>query len=257
VLSETARASGWIVLCYAAIHLVGAVLARNALGAVAVQALIAELAAGQLAVAWSDPLAPPPSSAVVSRRALTGAAAGAAVALTAVGLAVVGRGATVAAGQFSAAQIAGGLVMAILVAVRDELVLRGMVLRAFTPVLGPLRALLVCGWLAAAARWGTSDASPLEVAGAGALGAALGAVWLFDRGAWMAVSAHAGLAFVTDTLMRGPVFDVRGVRGSHWGGGDGGLEAGGAWVVTALLAAAIATRFAMAKVGAPRAGEAG
>lgn len=248
---ETARLSFWLLVFYGGAEIAGAILSRNATGAAGVQAVIAELGAGRLRVTWSDPDDKEPTGGEMARRVFRGAAIGAAIAALAIALAAVGRGATIAAGRFSVPPIAGGLVVAALVAVRDELLLRGMVLRVFRPVLGAAGGVAVCAVLAAAARWGQTGCGPIEALGAAALGAAFAGLWLVDRGAFLPVGAHAGLVFTADTLARGTLVDVRTSPttpfATAWGGGDAGLAAGLAWAVAAVAAAVVVARFGIPK----------
>jgi len=134
----------------------------------------------------------------------------------------------------------------VLSAVRDELVLRGMVLRVLRESRAPLPvALALTGAVGAAAQWGATGCGPWELAGTAGLGVVFAALWTMDRGAWAPVAAHAAHLFTLDTLAHGVLADVRTTwsglpSGSAWGGADAGLSGGIAAAVAGLAGAAVA-----------------
>ncbi len=201
-LSSVARATVWTLGAWAAVQLVAGFLDRNAL-------MVAEWAAGQLAVTWSDPLVPPPSGAAIGRRFGTGAACGAVAAIAVVGLALATRRASIELASPTAVALLFGLLSPLLGAVRDELLLRGMVLQVARSVGGYASALALCGAAAAAARLGAEHSTTMGVAVEGLRGVALGALWTRDRGAWMALGANAAWTWALDSLTRGDLLDVR------------------------------------------------
>jgi hypothetical protein len=81
------------------------------------------------------------------------------------------------------------------------------VLRATRDLLPAWAAILVCGGAAAAARFGAEGAVTLAMASEALRGAALGALWLRDRGAWMAWGANTAWTWTLYSL--GGVVDVR------------------------------------------------
>jgi membrane protease YdiL (CAAX protease family) len=124
--------------------------------------------------------------------------------------------------------------------VRDELLLRGLVLRVAS---GPARwpSLVACGLASVAAALGRSPrglSAPALIATAVG-GVLFGAVWLRERGAWGAVFAHAAWLWATATLARGALVDVR-AASTPWASGEGGIESGWAAVVTLSLLAIVA-----------------
>jgi len=233
-LTSVFQTLAWGVALEAGILFAGMYLARNATGAAAVQAVMAEFGAGRLTVTWSDPARPMPTTPAIVRRALIGAGWAAAFVVLLVGVAVATKAATVqGVNSVGLAQLAIGVVLAALLAVKDELVLRGIVLRAFDGAVSTPWQLAICGLVAAAAAWGMSQGAPLESVSAGALGVALATLWKVDGGAWMAWGARATFHFLTATVTQGAVLDVRAAPGT-WGGGDSGLLAGGAGATVAV-----------------------
>ena len=209
-LKDRARVVGWGVALAAAVQGAAAYLAQNHTGAVIAQVVIAEFGTGRLGVAWSDPLAPIQSGADLARRALRGAGFGAAAAAILLGASILARVATVAPGAIGIAPIVVGLVVSACGAARDELMLRGLVLRALGPNAGFVEKVLVCGLAGAAFRLGTQDnATIASITFAFASSIAFACLWLRDRGAWLAVGANAAFMFVTGPLAQGALLDVR------------------------------------------------
>jgi hypothetical protein len=208
-LPEARRVVGWGLVFWGASQLAGAVFSNNATALVAVQAAMAEWGAGRIGVTWSDPLAAMPSAKAIARRVGLGAAMGAAAAAAVVGLAMVTGGAAMAPASPGFGSLAVGLVVAVLASVRDELFLRGIVLRATRGLLPAWAALAACGAAAAAGRYGAEGMVDLSLVVAGLRGVALGSVWVRDRGAWMAVGASAAWAWSLQSIVHGGLLDVR------------------------------------------------
>jgi len=190
-------------------------LQRNAMGAAAVQAAMSEFGAGRLAITWSDPEEAPPSAKDIALRALRGAGYALAVSILILATALGTKAASYLG--FSASGILAlfnGLMVAVLLAVRDELILRGVVLRAFEGVLPRAAELVVCGLVGAAAAWGAGEGRIGETIFAGLLGAGFAALWRIDKGAWMAWGANATFHFLLNTVTHGAVFDIRVSQGS-------------------------------------------
>jgi hypothetical protein len=235
-LRDTAKVIGWGLTLYAAVALVGAYMKQNATGALAVQAVVAEFGAGRLAVAWSDAHGKVPTFAGIARRAAMGALFGLVAAAVVTLLATVTGGATLSGTSPAPAMLGVGLLTAGLASMRDELVLRGVVLRAFERSLPTGAALVVCGLAGAAATVGaalasTGDTSVVpwrEALASGLLAVAFGVLWKKDRGAWLAWGAHTAWLWTTGPASHGGLVDVRWAAGS-WGGG--GLQASGAAAV--------------------------
>lgn len=238
-LGDTARVVSWELVFYGGAQLTAMLLERSLLGSVAVQAAIAEWGAGRVSVTWSDASAAPPSWQAMARRAGGGAAFGFAGGALAVAFVLWTRAATLATTAPLVTQLALGLLLAALTAVRDELMLRGFVLRALAGWPSWYAGLAACGLASAAAKLGVEGATPIEIASAALAGVALGAVWQRDRGAWMAVGANTAWIFVTSALIRGGALDVRFLQTS-WGGvsvttGLAGLVAMGALAAAAVV----------------------
>lgn len=244
------RIVGWGLVVYGAVLLAGSYLSQNATGAAAVQAVIAEFGAGRLAISWSDPTRTEPTARDIAMRAVRGAAMASGVAILLIAFAAMTGAAAIVAGHGSIPQVLVGLLLACLFAVRDELLLRGLVIRAFAKRLNSPLVLVVCGLAAAAARYGASDCTVLLAVSSGAAGVAFGALWLRDRGAWMAWGAHVAWVWATDTLTHDGFIDVRSKLGA-WGGGDAGLGGGYAGASVLLLVAVAALIWGSRAPGSP------
>jgi membrane protease YdiL (CAAX protease family) len=235
-LRDVAKVVGWGLLLYGAVLLIGAKLSTRSVGSLVLQLLVAEWGAGRLAVSWSDPMRPPPPWGDLARRVGGGAAAGVSAACVAVVFAVSTRALSVHANAPEPTQLGLGLFVAALSAARDELLLRGIPLRAFRRACPPFALLLVCGGASAAAEYGAmtaaQDALGAHVLIAGLTGIIFAALWMRDRGGWFAVGAHMGWTFATGGLIRGGLLDLRSSSGA-WGGGDAGFA--GSFAVTAAL----------------------
>jgi hypothetical protein len=220
-LRDAAKLTGWGLAFWAAVQLAGALFEGKATAAIAAQAAVAEWGAGRMGIAWSDPLARlPPRPSHLAKRAAFGALLGGVAAAAVVLAAILTGGAARSNGPASPGILLIGLLLAALGAVRDELLLRGLVLRVTRGLLPAWVALLACGGAAAAACYGAStvgslgggsgggvDATALAVAALGAI--ALGALWMHDRGAWMAWGAHTAWVWTLESVVRGGVLDVR------------------------------------------------
>jgi hypothetical protein len=211
-LGDTTKVVLWGLVFWGSEQLAAAVFERNATAMAAAQAAVAEWGAGRMGIVWSDRRGPSPSWAAIGRRAATGAALGAGCALAVVGVSLAGRAAVAMPGEPSLGVLVVGLFVAALGAVRDELLLRGVVIRA-TRLL-PLGATLVaCGLAAAAARFGADFGAGERVNGTLVVealrGVAYGALWVRDRGAWMAWAADTAWTWTTGPVTGGGLLDIR------------------------------------------------
>jgi membrane protease YdiL (CAAX protease family) len=206
---DSARVVGWGLVFWAGAQVAAAVFSRNATAAVAVQAALAEWGSGIIGIPWSDPRAPLPSWNAISARAGRGAAVGVGAAALVVGVALLAHAANIVNSPPSVGMLAVGLVVSLLGAVRDELLLRGVVLRATRELLPTWAALVVCGAAAAAARFGVEGAAGLVLAGEVVKGVVLGAIWVKDRGAWTAVAANTAWTWTIGSVVGGGLLDVR------------------------------------------------
>ncbi len=243
------RTAAWGLAIYTATRVVAVVLASASMASAVAQAIAAEWGAGRLGVTWSDAHAPPPSSGKMARRAVIGAAAGAIAAAVLLALAAATGAALVekTEGALPWSLVAVGLVTAGLNAMRDELILHGVTLRALSSVASPLARSLACGVTSAAAALGEPSANVQAVLAHLLLGIALGSLWVRDRGAWMAWGAHTAWLFVVGTLFGGGLADTR-VASSSWGGGNAGIL-GGTAAVVALAPIAIVALSLVRRVG--------
>lgn len=208
-LKDAAKVAGWGLVFWGAVQFAATVFARNATAALAVQAALAEWGAGRLAIPWSDPLAPIPTWQQIGQRAGRGAALGGGVACLVVAAALVTRGAYVAERSLGVSLLSIGLVTSLLTAARDELLLRGVVLRTTRGLLPWWASLVTCGAAAAAARYGLEGIVGVGLLVEALRGFALGGLWLGDRGAWMAVGANAAWTWALGSVTRGGLVDVR------------------------------------------------
>ncbi len=210
LLRERARVVAWGVAIASAVAGAGAYLAQNHTGAVIAQVVIAEFGTGRLGVTWSDALAPIPTGAMIARRVARGASLGAAAAVVLLGVAVITRVAELHAGTIGIAPIIVGLLMSAGIGARDELLLRGLVLRAIGPKAFTAERLIACALAGAAWRFGTgTSVAWTSLVFAALTSVALATLWLRDRGAWLPVAANATFMFVTGPLAHGALLDVR------------------------------------------------
>jgi hypothetical protein len=218
-LTGAARVVVWGLAFWGGEQLVAAAFVRSAMATELIQAALATWGAGPMGIAWSEP--PGPAWPAVGRRVARGAAAGFGAAAWVAVVAMAGHAAVVARGEAAASSLLVGLAAAALGAVRDELLLRGVVLGA-TRLLPVSVSLIACGLAAAAAR---------------------GALWVRDRGAWMACAANTAWTWTMGSLLGGGLVDLR------FAARTGGADSGAALAVLAVAAAAAS----FAALGAPRA----
>jgi hypothetical protein len=145
----------------------------------------------------------------VARRFGVGAAWGLAGAACVAGVGWATRQASIGPATPAVGALLLGALPPLLGAVRDELLLRGMVLRIGRSLLGPAGAIVLCGCCAAAARAGAVEVTVVAVCVEAVRGMALALVWNRDRGAWMALGANAAWTWALDSLVRGGLVDLR------------------------------------------------
>jgi hypothetical protein len=207
-LAGTAKIVFWGLVFWGGEQLAAGAFERNELARGAVQAALAEWGAGRMGIAWTDPRAPAPTWSAIARRSTRGAAFGVGASVAVVVVALAARSAVVSQGGVALTPLLVGLVIAVLGAVRDELLLRGVVLGA-TRLLPLSLALLACGVAAAAARLGTDGLFTSALVPEALRGVALGALWVRDRGAWMACAANTAWTWTTSSVFGGGLLDVR------------------------------------------------
>ena len=241
--SRAAAASAWRVAfwgvgIYATARIASLLLQSMSMPAAVAQAVIAEWGTGRLGVSWSDPTQPVPTTGSIARRAGIGAAVGVIAAAVVVGFLATTRAVILERSTPAVSAIIVALVTAGFYAMRDELLLHGLVVRALVTVESPILKVLACGLTSAAAAYGELGVvAPLPIAAQGLLGMIFGALWVRDRGAWPAWGAHTAWLFTTSFLMQGGIFDARVFAGT-WGGGDYGPLGGTAAVVALVPLAA-------------------
>lgn len=232
------RIALWGTAIYGGTRLVALLLETASMPAAVAQAVIAEWGVGRLGVAWSDPKAPVPTSGAIARRAGVGAAIGVIAAGMVVAFLASTQAVLLERSSPSTSAVVVALVTAGLFAMRDELLLHGLVLRTLVTVDSPMAKVLACGVTSAAAAYGEIGAtSPRAVVVQGLLGMVFGALWVRDRGAWAAWGAHAAWLFTSSFLMQGGIFEAR-VAATSWGGANAG-PLGGTAAIVALIPLAI------------------
>jgi hypothetical protein len=237
--SRAAAASAWKVAfwglaIYAGGRIAALLLESMSMPAAVAQAVIAEWGTGRLGVAWSDPTQPIPTTGAIARRAAIGAAVGLVVAAVVVGFLATTRAVILERSSPAASMLLVGLVTAGLYAMRDELLLHGLVMRSLVSLDAPVLKVLACGVTSAAAAYGEiGGGAPMAIAAQGLLGIVFGSLWVRDRGAWPAWGAHTAWLFGTALLMQGGFLEAK-VASTPWGGADAG-PLGGMAAVLALL----------------------
>jgi hypothetical protein len=238
------RTAAWGLVLYTATRLIGMVAASTSMAAAVAQAVAAEYGAGRLGVAWSDPLQPLPNAGQMARRASIGAALGAGAAAVLALLAFATRAAIFDKPESTSwSIIAVGLVTAALTAMRDELLLHGVTLRALSSVEAAIPRALACGVTSAAASLGEPTTTPILAGAHFLLGTAFGSLWVRDRGAWMPWGAHFAFLFVTGTILGGGAFQMRNAMNA-WGGSEAGILGG----TVALVALGPVALFALGRI---------
>jgi len=228
------RIAAWGIAIYAGTRLAALLLETASLPAAVAQAVLAEWGVGRLGVSWTDPTTPLPTARMIGRRAGIGAAVGVVTAVVFVAFLWTTHAVLLDRAQPSGSAVVVALVTAGLYAMRDELLLHGLVVRSLVSIDAPLAKVVACGITSAAAAYGEIGASsPRAVIVQGLLGMVFGALWVRDRGAWPAWGAHTAWLFTTGALMQGGIFEAK-VASSDWAGGDAG-PLGGTAAIIALL----------------------
>lgn len=179
--TSTARVALFGTLVYAAVRFAGTYLDQYAIAAAVVQMVIAEWGVGRLGVAWSDPLAPLPTSSRVALRALRGAGMGLTAAAIVLGVSLATGAAHLAPNTPSGIVAVVDFVIPAFLAARDELLLRGLVLRVLPATAAVPIKLGACALASVAVAWGEGGATAPILVGALFGGLAYGALWLRDR----------------------------------------------------------------------------
>jgi membrane protease YdiL (CAAX protease family) len=212
-LAELGIGAGWLIGTAAALRALDTLLGQNPLAAALLGAILADLAAGRAGVRWDettpkDGLRPPGYARAAAKRLGLGAlVASGVLAVTVVVGVALGRaevqrgvptlGLAIAAGR-------GGAV-----AVREELLYRGLVLHAADRArlarwIGPIFS----GLASASALLLEPGTSLPALALAAAAGWMFAILWQRAGGAWAAIGAHAAWSLVLGAVLRGAVLDV-------------------------------------------------
>ncbi len=249
--SSAWKVAAWGLAIYAGTRLGGVIMENASLLSAVGQAIMAEWGVGRLGVAWSDPTAPVPETGAIAKRAGIGVLVGVVAAVVVVGFLATTRAVVLDRTSPLPSTVAVALVTAGLYAMRDELLLHGLVLRALVTVESPLPKILACGVTSAAAAYGELGVfAPSAILVQGLLGIVFGALWVRDRGAWPAWGAHTAWLFATSALMQGGIFEAH-VAGNRWGGAELG-PLGGQAALIALLPLAAGALVGAARRALPR-----
>lgn len=217
----------------AAVALVARLLDGYPLPALAVAALGLDTLLRRVGFAWGAP------EETKTRAWASGAAVGLGLAALAFVLARFAPGARVGEGRVLVTGLVLGGAGALVAGVHDELLGRGLV--AWVTEGAPPALRLVAFGAAGAAFGVGAGAAPAEVAAEGALGLALGGLWLTDGHGSRAVAARVAILFVSGTLLHGHVTEILGVsdgvappRGVAFGWTGAGAALAAAAVTVAL-----------------------
>lgn len=220
----------WGLLVFFGTRVAAIIFESASMPSAVAQAVLAEWGAGRLGVAWSDPKAKVPTGREILKRAGVGAAIGIGIAAVFVAFLATTRAVILDRAVPSPSNVALALLTAGLYAMRDELLLHGLVMRMLVSVEVALPKVIACGITSAAAAYADPSASPQAVVASGLLGVVFGALWVRDRGAWPAWGAHTAWLFTSSALMQGGLFEAR-VLATSWGGGNAGPLGGNAAIV--------------------------
>jgi hypothetical protein len=240
---QAAGVAAWGVALWAAAHFAAMMIDTNPTASAGVQAVIAEFGAGRVGVRWNDPSGADQNASAIAKRAAIGLSLGLALAATALGVSLVSKNSILIPTSPSYATIAVGAIVAGFIAARDELLLHGVVLRILRGTSVGAR-MLACGLASGAAALAIPSTTLPEATASALAGPTTGALWIVDRGAWMAWGARVAWMLGTTTLVRGGVLDVR-TTASAWAGADAGFAGG--WQATGVIGAAAAVALYVAK----------
>lgn len=239
-LRASARLAFQGTILYGAARFAGAFLAQYGVAAAIVQTVIAEWGCGRLGIAWSDPHAKTPTAKDVALRGLRGAGMGLTAAALVAGVALATHAAILAPNVPAPVVALIGAVVPAFLAARDELLQRGIVLRVLTGTPAWAR-LAACGLADVAAAYGDGAIAPPVLCAAFFGGVAYGALWLRDRGAWLAWGAHAAFGWASTSLATGALVDLRATSGTSLG--QSWITAGAVAIVAALAIASTRKRW--------------
>lgn len=233
-LAEIGVGAAWLVGIAAAVRVVDLLVGRSPLVDAVLGAVVVDLAVTRAGVRWDrGELAVRPRLAALARGAAVALATFAAVlaACAATGLAHVALGHPSAAIALALARAAG-------LAVRDELLYRGLVLTIASRARVPDRFAIPFAAVAGAAPIVlVPGATAAAVALALTSGLAFAVLWRRGRGAWAPIGAHAAWVLFAGALVRGYLLDVQWSRGLLT---EGALAKGAPALVAALGWAATA-----------------
>jgi uncharacterized protein len=237
-LSILGTGAAWLLGIRAALLILAGVLGSSPLPEAVLGALIVDLATGRAGLPWSDEDL---KRGEALRRAMLGAGVGAGVAALALGISLAAGWGSGFAGHVDVTALMG-LVPAGAVAVRDELLYRGLPLLFAARAGLPIWTAVAFGALASPSAFAGGNPSIAAVVLAVSNGALFGTLYVRTKSAWGAVGAHTAWALVTEVLARGTFFEVRWTSGEL---GTGEAAAGPPAFIGAALALAVTAWLAL------------
>ena len=247
--------AAWGLAVYGGTRVIASVLQSTSMAALVAQAVLAEWGTGRIGVTWSDrTFEEPPTASAMGKRAGVGAVVGVVLAGVVIALLASSRGILLERAVASTPAIAVGLIGAGLLAMRDELVLHGLLFRVMAKKDRAWPKVLACGLTSMAAAVG-EGLSIRAVVVQGLLGLVFGALWARDRGAWMPWAANAAWQATTSLILSGGVSTAQNAMTS-WGGAKAG-PLGSDAAILALLPLAIVAIASVLRGNSPSDGAVG
>lgn len=233
--------AAWFLGVAAVLELVAYLLGSSSLGEAVVGALIVDLAAGRMGVAWT--LGTPERAALV--RACTKAGVtGALVCVLALLAGTIAGMTKTYPGRIDVYALMS-VIGIVAVAIRDELLFRAVVFHTASKVKLHLGATVVfCALLSGAAAF-ARGASPGGLVLATSTGLLFASVYRWLGGAWPAIVAHASWSLVAGPVSRGVILDVQWAKGELTDGASAdGVPAFIAAGIAAIVAIVVLPRLA-------------
>src|SRR5438128_828273 len=132
------KIGAWGLLVYGGARILAIVFESASMPSAVAQAVLAEWGVGRLGVSWSDPKAKLPTGSDIAKRAAVGALIGGGMAGVFFAFLVTTRAIMLERAHPSISVVAIALVTAGLYAMRDELLLHGLVMRTLVSVESPI-----------------------------------------------------------------------------------------------------------------------
>lgn len=246
-----ATGSAWLLGLRAALELLRGLLRASPLAEAVLGALLVDVVAGRAGLVWSESGS---AGALQARRALLGGALSLGIVAITIGVALAFGWANARVGHPDA-MVLLAILGAAAIAVRDELLLRGLPMmfaeRAGVP---PRFAITFAAMLSPAFAFGTGTLTPASVALSFTTGLLFASIYHHLEGAPAAIVAHAIGSLAMGPLVRGGALELDWIQGEL---GDGTAASGApAWSASALsliAAVVIVPRLAPKQISGARA----